>query len=187
MSVKTRIILGIALVVAVGLIEYAMGRVPWCACGYIKLWHGVIFSSENSQHIFDWYAFTHIIHGIGFYFLLWLIDRRKKLSFSTKLLLALGLEGAWEILENSSFIIDRYRATAIALDYYGDSIINSVGDIVAMATGFYLAFRLRIGWSIVLVIVIELGLAYFVRDNLTLNLIMLIHPVPAINVWQAGG
>jgi Protein of unknown function (DUF2585) len=185
MNTKTRWLLGLGIIVAVGLTEYAMGRVPWCTCGYIKLWHGVIFSSENSQHIFDWYSFTHIIHGIGFYALLWLADRKKRLSFSTKLLIALGLEGAWEILENSSFIIDRYRATAVSLNYYGDSIINSLSDIVAMAAGFYLAYRLPVKWSIGLVIIIELALAYFVRDNLTLNLIMLVHPFQPINNWQA--
>lgn len=162
------------------------GRLAWCACGYIKLWHGLVVSSENSQHIFDWYSFTHVLHGLGWYLLLWLADRKKKLSFTTKLLLAVGLEAGWEILENSNMIINRYRTATISLDYFGDSIVNSIGDVISMAVGFLFAYRFR-GWhSIVLFIAIELMLTYVIRDNLTINIIMLIHPVEAIKIWQAG-
>ncbi len=187
LSTKTRVILGVLIIAVMAGVELFLGRVPWCTCGYIKLWHGVVVSSENSQHLFDWYTFTHIIHGLGFYLLLWLIDRKKRLSFATKLLIAIGLESAWEIIENTNFIINRYRVATISLDYYGDSVINSLGDVLAMIAGFYFAYRTRIWMSIVLFVVIESILAYFIRDNLTLNIIMLIHPIQAIKLWQAGG
>ncbi len=187
MKSKVAIFGSVGIVAIMTLVLFAMGRVPWCDCGYIKLWHGIVVSSENSQHLFDWYTFTHIIHGLGFYLLLWLIDRKKRLSFTAKLLIAAGLEASWEVLENTDTIINRYRAATISLDYYGDSIINSVGDVLAMIVGFYFAYRARIWLSIVLFLAIELGLAYAIRDNLTINIIMLIHPVEAIRIWQTGG
>lgn len=165
---------------------HAEGRLWMCACGDIKLWHGVVVSSENSQHIFDWYTFTHFVHGLGFYLLLWLVDRKKRLSFAAKLAIAVGLEAAWEILENSPMIIDRYRTATISLDYYGDSVINSIGDVLAMTAGFYFAYRMRIWHSIAIFFFLELALMYFIRDNLTINIIMLIYPIEAIKLWQAG-
>lgn len=162
------------------------GRIPWCTCGYIKFWHGVVASSQNSQHLFDWYSFTHVIRGLGFYLLLWLVDRKKRLSFGAKLVIAIGLAASWEIIENSNFVINRYRAATISLDYYGDSIINSIGDIIAMAAGFWFASRARIWQSIALFVAIELVLAYVIRDNLTLNILMLLHPIESIRRWQAG-
>ncbi len=179
-------LLGSAIIIAMAVTLYIMGRVPWCTCGYIKLWHGVTVSSENSQHLFDWYTFTHVIHGLGFYLLLWLIDRKKRLSFGTKLLIAMGLAAGWEVLENTDFVINRYRAATISLDYYGDSVINSVGDVLAMIVGFYFALRARPWMSVALFVGLELALAFFIRDNLTINIIMLIHPIHAIRVWQAG-
>ncbi len=187
LSTKTRVGLGVLIVAVMAAVELSLGRVPWCTCGYIKLWHGIVVSSENSQHLFDWYTFTHIIHGLGFYLLLWLVDRKKRFSVATKLLIAIGLESAWEIMENTNSIINRYRAATISLDYYGDSVINSLGDVVAMIAGFYFAYRTWIWLSVLLFIAIEFILAYIIRDNLTLNIIMLIHPFEAIKLWQAGG
>ena len=175
----------IVIMIAAAAIEFAMGRVPWCTCGYVKLWHGVVNSSENSQHITDWYTFTHVIHGIGFYFLLWLAARR--LPPGVRFVIAVLLEAAWEVFENTPFVIDRYRAATISLDYYGDSIINSLSDISAMMLGFWIARKAPAWVSIGVVVVLEAVLLLIIRDNLTLNILMLIHPFEAIKQWQVGG
>ena len=183
-SVRTCGLALLAVAAAQALALYALGRVPICTCGYVKLWHGVVLSAENSQHVADWYSFSHIIHGFALYGLLWLAARRWPVGL--RFVAAALVEAVWETVENTSFVIDRYRAITISLDYYGDSILNSVSDTLFCAAGFALASRLPVAATAALAVAMEVGVAAVIRDNLPLNIIMLIYPLAAIKAWQEG-
>ena len=184
LSWKHYLLIGIGIIILqIGVLSW-QGHIPICSCGHVRLWYGALNSPEDSQQISDWYTFSHIIHGFLFFWLLGLATK-KKWPWEFYLVLAIAIEVGWEILENSPLIINRYRETA-SLMYYGDSILNSVSDVVAMILGFILASRLRVWISVALVISMELFTLYMIRDNLTLNILMLIQPFEVIKNWQLG-
>ncbi|WP_093666163.1 DUF2585 domain-containing protein [Sphingomonas gellani] len=176
------LIAAIVMLAALGLL--VEGRPPICPCGTVKLWHGTVQSAENSQQLLDWYSLSHVVHGLLFYAAGWMVLRRWPPA--ARLTLAVLIEAGWEVLENSPIIIDRYRAVTLAWGYAGDSIVNSMADITCMAAGFLIARRLPPWGTVALGVALELIALAAIRDNLTLNLLMLIHPVDAIRVWQAG-
>jgi hypothetical protein len=176
---------GAMLILAAAAIELAMGREPWCTCGTIRLWHGEVASAENSQHIADWYTPSHIVHGLVFYATLALAAPR--MALGRRGFIALLIEVLWEVVENTDRFIERYREATIALDYYGDSVVNSVADILAMLLGFWLAARLPVWASVALALGLEALALALIRDNLALNVLMLLYPLPAIRDWQAAG
>ena len=184
---KQYLYIAIALIILTAVTLLLMGQIPICKCGYVKFWHGVTYSSENSQHLTDWYTFSHIIHGFAFYFIFWLIGRRFRWPIGLMLVAAIFVEASWEIFENTDLIINRYREVTISLDYYGDSVINSMIDILAMVGGFIMARKFPVWLSLLLLVIMEVFVGYMIRDNLTLNIIMLIYPIPAIKNWQSGG
>jgi hypothetical protein len=173
----------IGVLVVTGGVELAMGRSPLGPDGKFGWWEANIWSNENSQRLADPYSFSHIGHGILFFALFWFVGRTFPLRH--RLLVGLLLEAGWELLENSPLIINRYREATIALGYVGDSVMNSLSDVLMMALGFLFTAWAR-PWASVLIIM-EVGCAICVRDNLTLNIIMLIHPVEAIKHWQLAG
>jgi hypothetical protein len=158
------------------------GRLWWCACGRVLLWSGDAWSSDNSQHLFDPYSFTHVLHGFAFCGLLaWLLPR---LSWNWRLALAISLEALWEVFENSAFIINRYRESTLALGYTGDTIINSFGDLVACGLGFLLARRLGFLRTLLIFLLTEIVLLLWIRDSLILEILMLVYPIDEIKAWQ---
>lgn len=170
------------IIVTMILMLRTQSRIWWCACGKFALWNGDIWSAHNSQHLLDPYSFTHILHGMIFFsIILWLFPR---MAFGWKLLLATFLEGLWEVLENTQFVIQRYREATIGIGYEGDSIVNSLGDLACSAFGFYLASRLKWQYSVLFFLAVEIALLVTVRDNLTLNILMLLFPNEAIKSWQ---
>jgi hypothetical protein len=180
------VLIALAITAAAAVAERAMGRVIISKSGHVRLWAGKVNSPENSQHVSDWYTPSHVIHGIAFYGLLHLAGRGKW-SVGLRLVLAVALEAAWEVFENTPFTIERYRTATIALDYYGDSVLNSVCDVLACVAGFFVAWRLPAWASAALVVLLEVGVLLAIRDNLTLNIVMLIRPFEFIKEWQAGG
>ncbi len=182
---RSSVIAVLAIIVIAALTLWLMGRVPICKCGYVKLWEGEVFSAGNSQHLSDWYSPSHIIHGFIFYWVLWLVARGWPMG--TRLAAATFIEAAWEVFENTPFIINRYREATISLDYYGDSVLNSVTDILMMVLGFWLASRLPVWATVGIAVLLELFVGFIIRDNLALNIIMLVWPSDAIRQWQMGG
>ena len=166
-------------------LELLMGRSPLGPDGKFGWWDGDIWSSENSQRFADPYSFSHLTHGILFFVFLWWVARRVPIQY--RFLLAVLVEASWELLENSPLIINRYRHVTIALGYTGDSVLNSQSDILMMCLGFWFASRMPVKVCIAAILLMEIGCAFFVRDNLTLNVIMLVHPIDAIKTWQMAG
>lgn len=178
--------IAIAFVIVVSVIALNLeGRVWWCKEGDYAPWSWSIWSTHNSQHVIDPYSFTHVLHGILEFWLIGLVFGRLPLAW--RMFIAIVIESAWEVAENSNYIIQRYREATISLDYFGDSVINSVADIICCATGFVIAYRLRFWRSLALFLATEAILIVWIRDSLVINIIMLIYPIEAIKHWQMGG
>lgn len=178
------IIAALALLVLQASALVAFGRPVTCECGEVTLWAGQVDSASTSQQFFDWYTLSHVVHGVIFFLVLSSFFPR--LSLVHRFLIALALEAGWEIAENTPYVVDAYRQTAIARGYSGDSLLNSLMDTVSMAVGFLLASRVRAGLAFALILVLEAWAAWAIRDNLSLNILGFIHQFPAIEAWQAG-
>ncbi|MEZ5344844.1 MAG: DUF2585 family protein [Pyrinomonadaceae bacterium] len=180
-------ILMISAVVLMVVILAAQGRIWWCKWDTpLYIWSSDVWSKHNSQHFFDPYFFTHILHGFLFYWLARLILNRR-IAFAWMLFIAVIGESAWEVLENSKYVIEKYRENTASLEYMGDSIANSIGDVIACIAGFLIAYKLRVWRSIIVFVAVEIILVLTIRDSLLINIIMLIYPVEAIKLWQTGG
>ena len=186
MTRRTRLVAAVLVILGLtAAIELSMGRLLLGPDGHFGWWEGNIWSSEQSQRVVDPYSFSHVCHGILFYGVLWLVARRAPLRY--RYLAAVVIEAVWEVLENSPLIINRYRAVTISLGYVGDSVLNSISDVVMMMIGFAIASRVRPWISVALVAVMELSMLLLCRDNLTLNVLMLVYPIEAIRQWQMQG
>jgi Protein of unknown function (DUF2585) len=175
----------VVVLVATALLLRSQGRLWWCSCDYLLLWSGDPWSSDNSQHLLDPYSFTHLLHGFVLCGLLALIVPR--MSAVWQLWLAVTIEALWEVVENSEFVIRRYREETAALGYHGDTIVNSLSDILVCGLGFVLARHLGFRRTFALFVLTEVALAILIRDNLSLNILMLIYPIDAVKEWQAAG
>jgi hypothetical protein len=176
-------------IVAIGLVLLlvvlslrAEGRIFICSCGYFAVWTSDTCSSITSQQLLDPYSFTHVLHGFLFFWLIALLFSR--LNPSWQVSLALLLEGAWEIFENTPFVIDKYRTETAALGYTGDTIVNSFGDLMCALAGFLIARKLGLRWSLIVFVLVEIFLILWIRDSLLLQILMLVRPVEAIKLWQ---
>src|SRR5690242_896701 len=183
MTARLIAMIALAIVALAAAIELMMGRHPICTCGTVELWIGARDSPKTSQMLSDWYSLSHIVHGLLFYALLWLLVRRW--TVGSRFLAAVFVEAAWEVIENTPFVIDRYRETTAALGYSGDSVLNSVSDILTMCVGFWVARKLPVWVSILLFLALEIVPLFVIRDNLTLNIINLIAPSAALQAWQS--
>lgn len=182
---RTRVIAIIAAMLLVAILYLRwQGRIWWCKCGSPAPISVQVNSMHNSQHLLDAYSFSHVLHGVLFYGLFWLLAQR--VDFRWRLLAATAIEVGWELLENSPIIINRYRSTTMSLGYEGDSIANSLSDIASFAVGFYLARKLGLWWSVAFFVAVELAMLWLIRDNLALNVLMLMWPIEAIRKWQSG-
>src|SRR5688572_10043716 len=173
-------IIVIAAIIALNL----QGRVWWCEAGDYLPWSWEVLSRHNSQHLIDPYSFSHILHGILEFWLIGLVFH--KLPLAWRFVLAIFIEASWEVLENTTYVINRYREATISLDYYGDSIFNSLFDIICCGLGFAIAYKIRFWWSLALFAFTELILLVWIRDSLLLNLLMLAWPLEAVKNWQMG-
>ena len=185
MTARRAALAALLTLVAAAAILLAMGRHPICTCGTVDLWVGARDSPKTSQMLADWYSFSHIVHGLLFYGALWLIARRWPLEW--RFAVALLVEASWEVIENTPFVIDRYRTATAALGYSGDSVLNSVSDIAMLVLGFLAARKLPVWASIALLVLLELVPLYVIRDNLALNVWMLLWPDKALATWQSAG
>jgi hypothetical protein len=185
MGPRRTAILALVILAIAAAILLAMGRNPICTCGTVDLWVGARDSPRTSQMLADWYSLSHIVHGLLFFALLWLLARR--LPVGARFLIALLIEASWEVVENTPMVIDRYRETTAALGYSGDSVLNSVSDILMMCVGFLIARRLPVWASVLLVVALEIVPLFVIRDNLTLNILNLLAPNAVIAAWQARG
>ena len=174
-----------AVVIAAIISLNFQGRVWWCQAGDYSPWSWNIWTTHNSQHVIDPYSFTHVLHGVLEFWLIGLVFRRMPLAW--RFFLAILIESMWEVAENTNYIINRYREATISLDYFGDSIINSLADILACGTGFVIAYKLRFWRSLALFLATEVVLILWIRDSLLINIVMLIYPIEAIKHWQIGG
>lgn len=179
-------IAAVALIVVTAIIALnVQGRVWWCEAGDVLPWSWVVNSRHNSQHAIDPYSFTHILHGILEFWLIGLVFR--KVPIAWRFVIAIFIESSWEVMENTNYVINRYREATISLDYYGDSIVNSIADIICCGLGFAIAYKIRLWWSLALFVVTEVILLFWIKDSLLVNLLMLIWPIEAVKNWQVGG